>query len=177
MPGSDRIALVERLLSSLDCLDREEIERAVDEGLDESLRRLFEPEGHDPELLRGIEHLLAAGNIEVLQAWWVSLLLDGRAPLTERVALMWHDHFATSNDKVGDVRLMHRQNVIFRERGLGSFRELLHTVSKDPAMLVWLDGNDNRRGQPNENFAREVMELFGLGIGNYTEHTRRGTAV
>ncbi|MEL6716035.1 MAG: DUF1800 family protein, partial [Planctomycetota bacterium] len=71
---------------------------------------------------------------------------------------------------VGDVRLMHRQNELLRDRGLGDFRALLHAMAKDPAMLVWLDGNQNRVGSPNENFAREVMELFGLGIeGGYTE--------
>ena len=99
----------------------------------------------------------------------MSLILRDRAPLVERVALMWHDHFATSHDKVGDVRLMHRQVQLFRDQGLGDFRALLHAVARDAAMLVWLDGNANKKGHPNENFAREVLELFGLGIGNYTE--------
>ncbi len=101
----------------------------------------------------------------------MALILGDGAPLLERVTLMWHGHFATSNSKVGDVRLMHRQNELFRNHGLGDFRELFHRVAKDPAMLVWLDGNQNRVGSPNENYAREVMELFGLGIGGgYTEN-------
>jgi uncharacterized protein (DUF1800 family) len=99
----------------------------------------------------------------------MALIVQSAHPLAERAALMWHDHFATSHDKVGDVRLMHRQAKLFRKQGLGDFRELLHSVAKDPAMLVWLDGDRNRKGQPNENFAREVMELFALGIGNYDE--------
>ena len=95
--------------------------------------------------------------------------LAGGAPLRERMTLVWHDLFATSNDKVDDVRLMHAQNELFRTQGLGDFRALLHALARDPAMLVWLDGDSNRRGHANENFAREVLELFALGIGNYGE--------
>jgi uncharacterized protein (DUF1800 family) len=80
-----------------------------------------------------------------------------------------HGHFATSNAKVQSLEQMAAQNALFRSHALGSFRELLHDVARDVAMLVWLDGNANRRRQPNENFARELMELFALGVGNYTE--------
>ena len=146
-----------------------EVERALDEGLDATLQRIFATDAHDQTLYDSIGSQLARGDIETLQAWWMALILAGGAPLRERVTLFWHDHFATSHDKVDDVRLMHRQNELFRQAGLGDFRSLLQDVAKDTAMLVWLDGNENRRGQPNENFAREVMELFALGIGNYTE--------
>lgn len=146
-----------------------EVERALEDGYDATLARVFEPAGHDPALLGGIQGLLALERIDLLAAWWMSLVLEGGAPLDERLTLFWHDHFATSHEKVDDVRMMHRQNTVLRERGAGGFRELLHAIAKDPAMLVWLDGNENKRGQANENFAREVMELFGLGIGNYTE--------
>lgn len=144
---------------------RETIERALEEGFEASLQRLLEPPGHDPRLLEGIERLLAAGSIEHLQAWWMALMLANGDPLRERMTLLWHDHFATSHDKVQDVRLMHGQNRLLREQGLGSFRALLHALAKDPAMLVWLDGDSNRRGRPNENFARELLELFALGLG------------
>jgi uncharacterized protein (DUF1800 family) len=77
---------------------------------------------------------------------------------------MWHGHFATSDMKVGDVRSMYQQNQLFRELGLGDFRQLLHSVALDPAMLLWLDGDQNKAGAPNENFAREVLELFALGV-------------
>lgn len=147
-----------------------DVQRAVAEGPERTRARLFEPPGHEPALLEGIRHMLAAGSVEHLQAWWMALILAGGDPLRERVTLMWHDHFATSHDKVDDVRLMHRQNELFRALGLGDFRVLLHALAKDPAMLVWLDGDQNRRGHPNENFAREVLELFGLGIGHYAEH-------
>jgi uncharacterized protein (DUF1800 family) len=149
--------------------NRERLEQATRKGLDHTLEDLFARRTHDPLLVRGVRPLLALDDIEQLQAWWMALLLRDKAPLVERVALMWHDHFATSNDKVDDVRLMHGQVQLFREQGMGDFRELLHAVARDPAMLVWLDGNANRSGQPNENFAREVLELFALGIGNYTE--------
>ena len=85
------------------------------------------------------------------------------------MTLFWHNHFATSQQKVKVNQLMYRQNVLLRQNALGNFGTLLHAVAKDPAMIVYLDSVSNRRGQPNENFAREVMELFTLGEGNYTE--------
>ena len=135
----------------------------------EAQAEVFGRDQHDPRLLRGAEALLSTGQIDRLSAWWMSLILGAGAPLRERVALMWHNHFATSMIKVQDHRMMHNQVQLFRERGLGDFRVLLHSIARDPAMLRWLDGDKNRAGNPNENFAREVMELFALGIGNYTE--------
>ena len=97
-------------------------------------------------------------------------MLFGPDPLTERLALMWHNHFATSNLKVGNLAFMRRQNELFRQLGRRPFGELLEAVLHDPAMLIWLDAPSNRKGHPNENLARELMELFSLGIGHYTEH-------
>lgn len=149
----------------------EALERAVDVGFEQTVAELESRRSHDPALTgKSVEKLLSLGNLTSLQSRWMALILGDGAPLLERVTLMWHGHFATSNSKVGDVRLMHRQNELFRRHGLGDFRELFHLAAKDPAMLIWLDGNQNRVGSPNENFAREVMELFGLGIGGgYTE--------
>jgi uncharacterized protein (DUF1800 family) len=96
-------------------------------------------------------------------------MLDTPRPLQERIALFWHNHFATSTGKVRQSALVSRQIDLFRRQGLGNFRTLLLAVTKDPAMLMWLDGSKNKRGRPNENYAREVMELFTLGIGHYTE--------
>jgi uncharacterized protein (DUF1800 family) len=91
-------------------------------------------------------------------------------PLVERMTLIWHDWFATSNNGVGSQRLMIDQNQLFRNHGLGSFHELLLDVTKDPAMLLWLNGSDNSKDSPNENYAREMMELFTLGADHgYTE--------
>jgi uncharacterized protein (DUF1800 family) len=137
---------------------------------------LMQPGGHDPVYLRGIEIMLGAGELEPVAAWWMGLIVGDGDPLGERLTLMWHDHFATSNDKVLDPRLMHGQNQMFRKLGRGDFRGLCHAVAKDPCMLKWLDGDLNRAGAPNENFAREVMELFVLGIGHYTEKDIREAA-
>jgi uncharacterized protein (DUF1800 family) len=90
-------------------------------------------------------------------------------PLTERLTLMWHNHFATSNLKVENLPAMRRQNDFFRKLGRGPFDELLSAVVHDPAMLVWLDAPTNRKGHANENLARELMELFSMGVGHYTE--------
>lgn len=152
-----------------------ELDRAVSEGFEATCERFLDgaedaSNAHDERVRDSVRHLLPLNDLEALQAWWAELILHGAAPLRERTTLLWHGHFATSHDKVDDVRLMHRQNELFRNRGLGDFRELLHAVAQDPAMLLWLDGNSNVVTSPNENFAREVMELFALGIGNYTEH-------
>ena len=100
-----------------------------------------------------------------------------RRPLVERMTLVWHDWFATSNDGVGSQKLMLRQNALFRKRALGSFSDLLVDVTRDPAMLLWLSGTDNSRWEPNENYARELMELFTLGASRgYTERDVRQQA-
>jgi uncharacterized protein (DUF1800 family) len=109
----------------------------------------------------------AGSDLGRLKAWWVYRMLLGPDPLTEHVASFWHNYFATSAKKVGMA--VYRQNEIFREFGRGPFGELLRRVLKDPAMLVWLDAQTNRKGNPNENLGRELMELFTLGIGHYTE--------
>ncbi len=90
-------------------------------------------------------------------------------PLTERLTLLWHNHFATSQLKVGDVGAMKRQNDTIRRHSRGSFGDLLRAMLCDPALLVWLDASSNRKGKPNENLGRELMELFTLGVGHYSE--------
>jgi uncharacterized protein (DUF1800 family) len=104
-----------------------------------------------------------------LRAWWVKEMVATSSPLTERMTLFWHNHFVSGQPKVRITRLMYRQNVLLRSYALGNFAALLHAIAKDPAMIVYLDGARNRRGAPNENFAREVMELFTLGEGHYSE--------
>ena len=145
------------------------IRRALEDGFAATLEELLARDSHEERLQRGIHALLPAQDSAALASWWMSLILGNGAPLRERMVLLWHDHFATSDAKVDDARMMFAQNDLFRRVGLGDFRELLRGVAKDPAMLVWLDGDQNRAGQPNENFARELLELFGLGLGNYTE--------
>jgi hypothetical protein len=110
--------------------------------------------------------------------WWLDRMVRSDQPLVERMTLIWHDWFATSNDKVGDQRAMIAQNGVLRANALGKFSDMLTALTQDHAMLLWLDGLDNRVDEPNENYAREVMELFTLGAdrGAYTEDDVRELA-
>ncbi|APV51204.1 hypothetical protein BWI17_16855 [Betaproteobacteria bacterium GR16-43] len=101
-----------------------------------------------------------------LREWWLREMLSSPSPFTERMTLFWHNHFATGQQKVRNGQLMHAQNALLRREALGNFGTLLHAVAKDPAMLIYLDNAGSRRQAPNENFAREVMELFTLGEGH-----------
>ena len=107
--------------------------------------------------------------IEAIQNWWLYRMLTTRRPLEEKMTLFWHGHFASTNFKVDRPPYMLIQNQLFRTNGLGPFDSFVVKVSQNPAMLVFLDGRENVKKHPNENFARELMELFTLGIGNYTE--------
>ena len=104
-----------------------------------------------------------------LRGWWIGEMLSTPSPLTERMTLFWHNHFVSSQQKVKLAELMYRQNATLRANALGNFSELLHAIARDPAMVIYLDNAQNRKGSPNENFAREVMELFTLGEGHYSE--------
>lgn len=105
-----------------------------------------------------------------LTTWWLDRMAASTKPLQEKLTLFWHSHFATENAKVGDMRLMWDQNNLFRVNCMGNFRQLVHDMSLQPAMLVYLDGAYNNRYAPNENFARELMELFTLGVNQYTQN-------
>lgn len=111
----------------------------------------------------------AGGSIQRLAAWWVHRMINTPSPLVEKMTLFWHGHFATGADKVNDTDLMAQQNIVLRNHAIGDFRQLVHDISKDPAMLLYLDSASNRKAHPNENYARELMELFCLGEGNYSE--------
>ncbi|MHB1556829.1 MAG: DUF1800 domain-containing protein [Isosphaeraceae bacterium] len=157
--------------------------------LDESLR--LGPDGTLDLLMRGrpgsvelLDTLNDVGRIAAehdnggddLVGWWLYVILNGGHPLREKMTLFWHNHFATSLAKVQDPRLMFRQNALLRSHALGRFGPLLQAMSRDGAMLVWLDSNSNVKGRPNENYARELMELFSLGVGHYTEKDVREAA-
>ncbi|WP_344809520.1 DUF1800 domain-containing protein [Microlunatus ginsengisoli] len=111
-----------------------------------------------------------------LAIWWLDRLVAAAQPTRERLTWFWHGHFATSVQKVRSASLMLGQNETMRRLGAGDFGTLAHAMIVDPAMLIWLDGNDNTAAAPNENLAREYMELFGLGHGNYTEGDVREAA-
>ena len=105
-----------------------------------------------------------------LSGWWVHRLAHTSQPLKEKLALFWHGHFATESQKVDNAFAMQQQNELFRQKGLGRFSDLVLEVARNPAMLRYLDNNRNVKGKPNENFARELMELFTLGVhGGYSE--------
>ncbi|HEY5647823.1 MAG TPA: DUF1800 family protein, partial [Pseudomonadales bacterium] len=108
--------------------------------------------------------------------WWANRMLLSPRPLAEKMALFWHGHFATNEDKVRDYRKMLKQLELFQAKGLGNFRDLLIGVAQDPAMLAFLDAGVNVKGAPNENFAREIMELFTMGVGHYSEQDVREAA-
>lgn len=112
-----------------------------------------------------------------LKAWWFAEMLNTPRPFTEHMVLFWHNHFTSAINKVNRPELMYRQTALFREHAIGNFATLVKEVAKDPAMLIYLDTNSNKAGNPNENFARELMELFTLGEGNgYTENDIREAA-
>jgi uncharacterized protein (DUF1800 family) len=158
---------------------RDELRDAVAAGMEATVEKLFaapaEPRTRvpavagPPPINRTTGMADATGQAVVLRAAWLGRLIDGTEPLREKLALFWHNHFATGIQKVNDGVLVERQGELLFRYALGSFRQMLREVSRDPAMLVWLDSNQNVKARPNENFAREVMELFTLGVGNYTE--------
>ncbi len=121
---------------------------------------------------------LRASRLETdrISYWWANRMLTSERPLEEKMALFWHGHFATNEDKVRDYRKMLKQVKLFQAQGTGSFRDLVIGVAQDPAMLAFLDAGVNVKGAPNENFAREIMELFTMGVGNYSEKDIREAA-
>ena len=121
---------------------------------------------------------LIANGVETqrLGLWWANRMLTTRRPLEEKLTLFWHGHFATGQNKVRDYRMMLQQNLMFRANASGNFRDLLVGLLKDPAMLVYLDNGENVKAHPNENFGRELLELFTMGVGNYSERDVREAA-
>jgi uncharacterized protein (DUF1800 family) len=127
--------------------------------------------------MRPLAATIARNNADgQLAPWWLTRMLYSPHPLQEKMTLFWHNHFATSNAKVQNARFMLGQYELLRKHSLGSFAALLREMSYDPAMLVWLDGRGSKKGNPNENYGRELMELFALGIGHYTEKDVREAA-
>ncbi len=154
-----------------------EVWRDLQDGPEASVGRLLDGKARDyavPEGFEATSTLLADAAVASrdparLKAWWTYRMAFGPDPLGERLTLIWHDHFATSNAKVEDLAAMRRQNETFRRLARAPFGELLAASVREPALLAWLDAPANRKGHPNENLARELMELFTLGIGHYTE--------
>jgi uncharacterized protein (DUF1800 family) len=166
----------------------EALQAAVKQGLNASLDQLFKGE---PGLAEFDSMMDALGpkigksprfdfqpdtGLGEVQGWWVYRMIFSPHPLQEKMTLFFHNHFATSVAKVKKSTLMLQQNQLIRRHALSKFPPLLLEMSKDPAMMIWLDSNSNVKAAPNENYAREVMELFSLGVGNYTEKDIREAA-
>ena len=148
-----------------------EIAQAVSDGqigaTDKLLNYEFVPTPDlDARISRQTLDLTTTGGIT---AWWMTRILYSPRPLEERLTLFWHNHFATAIYKVNSVNFMFRQNQLLRSYANLDFKPMVLELSKDPAMLIWLDNRTNRKGRPNENYGRELLELFTLGHGNYTE--------
>jgi len=150
-----------------------ELDFAAQMGFDATVERLLHPEGvvdDVDERLAGLE--LDLSRADGVRQAWLYRMLHTRRPLQEKMVLFWHGHLTSGVGKIGGRRagdLMGKQLNLFRGQGLGNWRDLLRAISRDGAMLFYLDNRLNRKGAPNENYARELMELFALGIGNYSE--------
>jgi uncharacterized protein (DUF1800 family) len=159
-----------------------ELHQALADGPDKAVDRILKGGSADPDFDRTSDYMAserslpagAAGN--QLSAWWLARILRSPHPLREKLTVFWHNHFATSHAKVQNARHMLGQYRLLHRHALGDFRAMLTDMSTDPAMMVWLDTKDSKKGQPNENYARELMELFSLGIGHYTETDIREAA-
>ncbi len=159
---------------------RAELLRDVEAGPEASVDRLFHPPQLPTEEIEAIDGLRqtarTSSNLDLLKVCWLNRILHGPDPLREKLTLFWHGHFATSYKKVDSVALMDQQNETLRAHALGEFAALLEAIVVDPAMLVWLDGGTSKKDKPNENFAREFLELFTLGAGHYSEQDIRQAA-
>jgi uncharacterized protein (DUF1800 family) len=159
-----------------------ELDAGVKDGHTKTLDRILagEPESEDftrtSEFMASDRSMPPGAPQRRLSAWWLDRMLKTRHPLREKMTLFWHNRFATSNAKVQNARFMLTQYQLLQSHALGSFAEMLTKMGTDPAMLVWLDTNTSTKAAPNENYARELMELFSLGIGNYTETDIRQAA-
>jgi uncharacterized protein (DUF1800 family) len=136
------------------------IARVFDQTNDESLE----------EEMKSAARLITGGSdASQLASWWLLRMIKTPCPFLEKMTLFWHGHFATGADKVRNARAMFRQNQLIRKHALGKFGPFVKNMSSDVAMLVYLDSEENRKTRPNENYARELLELFCLGPGNYSE--------
>ena len=152
---------------------RDQLEDYVSQGYEATVEELLHPEDQpaleDDLLLRYVPYINVGFGIQRFQSYWIYRMINTRRPLEEKMALFCHQLFATSHHKVQCNPAVDQQIETFRRYALGDFRILLIELSRDPAMLYWLDNWQNRQSSPNENFSRELLELFCMGEGNYTE--------
>ena len=175
MAASEELALMAHLMRRAGFgATREELERRVEVGYEETVEDLLDFDRYPPvdQYMLFRYHPISempGGVADLGQANWVYHMLNTQRPLEEKVALFWHHIFATGNNKVDNCTEMLNQIAMFREFGMGSFRQLLVELARNPAMIFWLDNNENHKTAVNENWGRELLELFSMGVGNYTE--------
>ncbi len=175
MAYQDEIALMSHLMRRAGFgAGRDEIEARVAKGYEATVEELLDPEAQPPvdayTLLRyQPASLLPGGQPPMGNLNWMYYLVNTQRPLEEKTALFWHHVFATGNSKVDNYDQLLEQINIFRERGLGNYRDLLLEMARNPTMIFWLDNQQNHGTAVNENWGRELLELFSLGAGNYTE--------
>src|ERR1700693_4838649 len=175
MAYQDDIALMAHLMRRAGFgAGRDEIEARTAKGYEATVEELLHPETQpaaDPYTLLRYQpaSLLPGGQPPMGNLNWMYYLVNTQRPLQEKTALFWHHVFATGNSKVDNYDQLLEQIDIFRKRGLGSYRDLLLEMARNPAMMCWLDNQQNHGTAVNENWGRELLELFSLGAGNYTE--------
>ena len=150
----------------------DELDRALEKGYDATLEELLDPNKPDVipnDLIRRYHLDQSDRRGGGASAYWVYQMVTTGSPLREKMCLLWHRVFATAQYKLIQGRVVNNQIDMFRERGMGSLDNLLLQLSRDPAMIMWLDNQDNHNGSINENYGREILELFSMGVGNYTE--------
>jgi Protein of unknown function (DUF1800) len=159
-----------------------ELKDGIAAGPEKTIDGILKGRGEDADYEKSSEFMASERSLPAgaagtqLAAWWLYRMLRTPHPLREKLTLFWHNHFATSIAKVQNARYMLGQYRILNTHAIGSFRKMLYEITLDPAMLIWLDTKDSKKAQPNENYARELMELFSLGIGHYTEKDIREAA-
>ena len=173
MPDSERAVVAHLLRRAGFGATPEELEHYVSKGYEATVEELLNPVHEIPFDEDVVRRYHMDQNslmlIESAQAYWIYRMINSKRPLDEKIALFWHHLFATAYGKLNHAKGVVNQTNMFRRCGLGHFRTLLLELARDPAMIFWLDNKDNHKDAPNENFGRELLELFSMGIGNYTE--------
>lgn len=152
------------------------LRQALSDGPHRTIDRLLKPNTDAADFNRQIDDYETSGSPEALRAWWLRRMIQTPHPLLEKMTYFWHSHFAADATKVKSGRLMKENVRLFRSQALGSFRAMLEGISRDPAMLLSVGAQANRKAAPNENFARALLEVFTVGPGKFTEKDVRETA-
>jgi len=174
MAVSKEIALMAHLMRRAGfSARREELEKYVDQGYEATVEWLLNPQddnGVDEDIVdRYYIDIDDRRNSDPTNAWWLYRMINTANPLEEKMSLFWHGLFATAYEKIQNGRAVASQIDLFHQHCLGDFRTILVKLSRDPAMIIWLDNDTNHKGTPNENYGRELLELFSMGVGNYSE--------